>query len=213
MFNLKVICPECRIVNCYPFGSGDLISIGDYINNEEAIFMEKTYVREHKIKCLSCGKEHKILEIVNKGQFVNVLINPSKKEEKLLDEGNLPILEEYVGGYSLEDRKKLLLGNDSEFIPSQVSGDYIMKPKDLIYVLDEMWEAFECYKVIDCLDRIHARIYKVKNKRDVERLLVLRDNYMPSLKKPSWDGEIITTEDCFFKYTIPAGCEIVMDLT
>ena len=53
MFNLKVICPECRIVNCYPFGSGDLISIGDYINNEEAIFMEKTYVREHKIKCLS----------------------------------------------------------------------------------------------------------------------------------------------------------------
>lgn len=213
MIRLKIICPECKIVNYYEFGNGKLIKIGDYISNEEAIFQSESYIKEHKGKCLSCKKEFKILEIVHEGRFINALINPTKKEEELLDNNVMPVLEEYLGGFELEDRKEMCLGDDPEFIPSQITSDYIMKSGDLIYVLGNIWKVIERYKVMWCTDEICARIYKVQNDKGIQRLLVLRKGYMPTLREPTWDEEIKTTNDIFCKYSVPSACEIVMELT
>lgn len=84
----------------------------------------------------------------------------------------------------------MLLGEDSRVIPSQ----YFLvdlKVGDKIPLFTTEWEVKEKYKVIDDKKRLISRIYKVSKIRKfssekIERLLILRDNLLPTLKIVDW---------------------------
>lgn len=215
MLELCIRCPVCGKYHYYSLGDDDVHNIGDIVGPDY-----EYYSQSYNEKCRSCKNEFLIVELVHRGQLVNVLINPTEEEDEKIEDRIYPLLDAYpdLPKYHYYERLNMLLGEDSRVIPSQ----YFLvdlKVGDKIPLFTTEWEVKEKYKVIDDKKRLISKIYKVSEIRKfsgekIERLLILRDNLLPTLKIVDWGvTSFLDEEERFKKYRIPPNCKLFIDLT
>lgn len=210
MLRLKIRCPKCGKLSFYFLGSGlENFSIGDYIDTSK----DKTYTKEHREKCPYCYEEFDVLEIVKDSRILNVLINPTKAEKEKLLYNLLPELEEYPT-IKYSARASLFLGEDSEFIPSQMSTNTDIKIGDEVDFFNKTLIVTRKYKLVyeDAFGNCFTYAYIYELKCDMlKRLLIIRDGYLPVIKEVEWlTSDYTDSIDRLRRYQIPEGLEIIM---
>lgn len=213
MFILKIICPHCGKLATYTFGDGKLVDIGEAICDKDDDDEVITKLYSHN--CAYCGKEFKILQVIEDGIFVSAIINPCEIDINAINNKDYLGVQNIPCEYSYNERFNMAVGEETRLIPSQWNIDIDIESLENINLFDLEWLVLERYKVLNSRDEIVERIYKIciatdiKNK-DGHRLLVIKNNHFPTLKIVDWNPEFKNWDDVFYKYQIPKECELVI---
>ena len=209
MLSLKIRCPKCGKINHYSFGDGiETFHIGDYVDDKK----DKTCLNEYKGKCLDCYEEFDVLEVIDKSKILNVLINPSKIELEKISYKLFPELEEYPDAdFAL--RACLYLGEESSFIPSQMSVDNELNLGDVIPIFNKNLTVVKKYKLkysTPGYSFVYAMVYELECDL-LKRLLILRDNYLPIIKEVIWStDDYVDESDKMKRFCLPTDCELIL---
>lgn len=208
MLELCIRCPKCNKYHYYSLGDDKTHRIGDIVGPDY-----KYYSQSFNAKCYSCREEFSVVELVSRGQVVNILINPTDEEQEKIEDRRFKCLDEYPDkNYGYYRRQSMMLGEETCIIPSQ----YFfldLKIGEEIPIFKGNWIVKERYKTIDNKGQLVDRIYKVMWGKE-ERLLILGDNLLPTLKLVDWNVKrFANDEERFKKYRVPPNCKLLMDLT
>lgn len=208
MIEVNVICPECGKITKYNLGDGDIFDLGDKIDPNK-----KTDFKIHIVSCPNCDEAIYIYVLIKDGYIYNIL-NDLRFGQKLeLENGIYPKLYNYPE-YSYATRKNMFLGEESRVIPSQYSSERIFRVGKDVSFFGTDWCVLSSYKVLTPSGELFARIYKIRTfveVKQIERLLILRNNFIPTLKEVNWSTDSYKDDyDQFRRYKIPDDFEIIM---
>lgn len=208
MIKTKIICPKCGKISTFSFGDGKIVDIGERISEDD-----KTDFDIHVVYCPDCDKSIYVYVLIKNGRFFNILTGLGFSEKLKLENEDYPKLYNYPD-YSYEIRKNMFLGEESRLIPSQYFSKKMFRFGDDIELFDKTWCVLATYKLLNTTGDLFARIYKVRTfheSKTIERLLILRDNYIPTLKQVNWSEEKYKDgDDQLKRYRIPEGYELIM---
>ncbi|WP_286076848.1 hypothetical protein [Thomasclavelia cocleata] len=208
MLHLSIKCPECGEICDYVLKTPgrDVFCIGDVLGDTSI-----SLFRDYSKKCACCHKLFFIYELIENGRLVNILLNPSNEEVKDIQKDIFKTLKNYPDYYKPSYIKSVLYGPNTQIIPSQYSTDFLLNIGQEISFFDILWKVKASYKILDNKDNLNARIYKLTSEYFGDRLLVLRDDYLPELKEVNWDNEVPTSKlEVLKRYIIPKNCKLVI---
>ena len=201
MFEFFVKCPFCGGIHRYRFGKDEknTFRIGDMIDSKKV-----SYKNDFLEKCDTCKNNLHFTICIRDGRFVNISVNATNEEVERSEKQTLKALKLYCEKFDYDTRKSMLLGEDTQIVPSHFSIDNKFPIGEFIPFFDRFWRVDESYKVIRKADSdIIKRIYKVVLLHGKEeRLLVTSIIKLPTLREIDWQAE------CFLNN---AGFEIIME--
>lgn len=188
--------------------------LGDYIDKGNSNYIYTLYYN-----CPHCNEKHTISIVIKKGQIVGIF-------NKLIDDNLFDSLENIEDGYAKNQRYlkmcENMIGydiNPAYKIPKEI------KKNDIITALNQEWIIDDIYKeVLKDKNEIDEKLYnffklrfadnficKCHNKENnVQRILVLKNNYGIALKEPILDQkEEWNKEDYKQRYITQNHCNLI----